>query len=497
MSLLRTRSAARERIDSCADFERVTTLLAELEAARDLRELRALFVRRLVAAFGLPYACHYAYRPETETLYFSSDDGPLARQLAVDEAAPDSPAAGAIRTARPIFVAELRAAHDVRSRKALAAGAQGAAWLPVVVDGVARAVVEAFFPQPLSAQRRRALAQLPIGLTAQIHRAELFECERREQAELAAKVDLILAAVRSAAAGDLTVEVPVRGTDAIGQLGEYLGSFLGDLRQKVATIGQHSAGLAGAASELSATATQLSAGSEETSVQSKVVSDASSAVSASIQTAAAAAEQMSASIREIARNAAEASRVATEGADVAGETEATVNSLGSSSAEVGKVIDVITAVAAQTNLLALNATIEAARAGEAGKGFAVVASEVKELARETGQATEDISGRIAAIQKDVDGTVRAIGRISEIVATINDLQSTIASAVEQQTATTNEIARSVTDAAAGADQINGNIHAVAEVAETGAAGAAQTESAAGEVAKLAENLQALVVKFTV
>src|SRR5690606_26053119 len=124
--------------------------------------------------------------------------------------------------------------------------------------------------------------------------------------------------------------------------------------------------------------------------------------------------------------------------------------LSESSAQIGEVIDVITSIAAQTNLLALNATLEAARAGEAGKGFAVVANEVKELAKQTSLATDEIGTRIAAIQRDSSGAVEAIGRIQEVIARVADLQTTIASAVEEQTATTNEISRSVTDAARGA-----------------------------------------------
>ena len=184
--------------------------------------------------------------------------------------------------------------------------------------------------------------------------------------------------------------------------------------------------------------------------------------------------------------------VATEAVKVADDTSATVNKLGESSVEIGNVIKVITSIAQQTNLLALNATIEAARAGEAGKGFAVVANEVKELAKQTATATEDISQRIEAIQKDTGGAVDAIGRIGEIINRINDIQNTIASAVEEQTATTNEIARSANEAATGSTEIARNVSSVSKAAQDTSHGANSTLSAAQELAKLSAELKQVV-----
>jgi methyl-accepting chemotaxis protein len=169
--------------------------------------------------------------------------------------------------------------------------------------------------------------------------------------------------------------------------------------------------------------------------------------------------------------------------------------LGESSAEIGQVIKVITSIAQQTNLLALNATIEAARAGEAGKGFAVVANEVKELAKETAKATEDISRKIEAIQTDTKGAVDAIGQISGIINQINDISSTIASAVEEQTATTNEIARNVQEGAKGGAQVTENIASVAQAAKSTTQGANDTQTAAGELARMAAELQKVVSRF--
>ena len=193
----------------------------------------------------------------------------------------------------------------------------------------------------------------------------------------------------------------------------------------------------------------MAANAEETSAQANVVSAASEQVSKNVQTVATGVEEMNSSIREIAKNATESARVAGQAVSAADTANKTISKLGESSSEIGKVIKVITSIAEQTNLLALNATIEAARAGEAGKGFAVVANEVKELAKETAKATEDIGHKIEAIQADTRGAVDSIQQIGKVIAQINDISNTIASAVEEQTATANEMSRNVGEAAKG------------------------------------------------
>ncbi len=324
---------------------------------------------------------------------------------------------------------------------------------------------------------------------------EAGERERAQAEELRTKVDSILAVVNAAADGDLTREVTIEGEDAIGQMGVGLGQFFQELRVTVGSIAGNASSLGGSAEELTAVSSEMNANAEETAVQANVVSAAAEQVSKNVQTVATGVEEMSASIREIAGNATQAAKVAQEAVKVAENTNQTITKLGESSCEIGKVIKVITSIAEQTNLLALNATIEAARAGEAGKGFAVVANEVKELAKETAKATEEIGQKIDAIQSDTRNAVDAINQISQVIDQINDISNTIASAVEEQTATTNEISRNVAEAAKGSGEIAQNITSVAKAAESTTQGAGNTQQAAAELSRMAAELQQLVSRF--
>jgi methyl-accepting chemotaxis protein len=299
-------------------------------------------------------------------------------------------------------------------------------------------------------------------------------------------------ALRALAIRDLTAPVNVHSRDEIGQMSDALRQAQQSLREAMRSLSGSSSTLASSAEELTAVSDQVASSATATSERSTSAAATAEQVSRNVQTVAAAAEQMSTSIREIASNSTEAARVAQAATDEATAAQQTVAKLGDSSREIGEVLKVITSIAEQTNLLALNATIEAARAGEMGKGFAVVASEVKDLAQETGRATEDISNRVQAIQGNTDAAVTAIERISGIISDINSYQATIASAVEEQSATTAEITRNVNEAAMGSTGIAQNISSVASESQTTTAGAGETQRAAGDLARMSVELKQLV-----
>ena len=279
------------------------------------------------------------------------------------------------------------------------------------------------------------------------------------------------------------------------ELTDNVNTMAANLTEQVKKIAQVAITVAKSSEEMMAESQTMSQASQETSTQAESVSSSAEQVSANVQSVATGVDEMTTSIQEIAKNATNAAQVATTAVETAETTNETIGKLGISSTEIGNVIKVITSIAQQTNLLALNATIEAARAGEAGKGFAVVANEVKELAKQTASATEDISQKIEAIQGDAKGAVEAIGQITTIINQINDIQNTIASAVEQQTATTNEIARNVNQAAEKSSGIADNIISLAQAAQSTNNSAAKTQQSATELSKTAGDLQALVNQF--
>lgn len=295
--------------------------------------------------------------------------------------------------------------------------------------------------------------------------------------------------------GDLTQRVNQATGDELGEMGKWFNTFMVKLEGLIVQVAKSTEGVTDSSEKLFTVSHDMGVGAEETSVQANVVAAASEQVTRNLQTVAAATEEMTASIGEIARNATAAAGVAGLAVERATVANAAMGRLGESSTEIGKVIRVIGSIAHQTKLLALNATIEAARAGAAGKGFAVVANEVKDLANETAKATTQISDRIDAIRKSTDEALQVIGDVTKIIGQMHDISTTIASAVEQQTATTREIARNVTEAAIGESQVSENIASVATAARGTSGGAQSTQAAAGKLAGMAVELQRIVGVF--
>jgi methyl-accepting chemotaxis protein len=308
----------------------------------------------------------------------------------------------------------------------------------------------------------------------------------------------MLAQIEEIAAKNLEIDdVQVDSDDEIGRACLALNTMRNSLADVIQLITDTARRVASASDELFAARQQITANSVETSAQANIVSEAAQRVSQNLQTLSSGAEEMASTIQSIAGHAHEAASVARGAVQTARAANATVAKLGNSSAEIGEVIKVITAIAQQTNLLALNATIEAARAGEAGKGFAVVANEVKELAKQTAKSTGDISRKIAAIQSDTKGAVEAIGTIAGVIDQINDISGTIAAAVEEQSATTNEMRRNVDEAATGAGEISASIGGVARVADGTSTLAQESQMAAQELAEVAKLLSGLMAQFKI
>jgi methyl-accepting chemotaxis protein len=321
---------------------------------------------------------------------------------------------------------------------------------------------------------------------------------------------------------DLTRRVE-ESSDELGELAHWFNVFIERIQNILQQVSQTSVSLSGASEQLAMTAVSLASGAEQTGQQSSKASAAAEQMSqrisaiattseqmaANVRSVAAATEEMTSTINEIARNAEQSANVADRAARLAEVSNERVGGLGHAANEIGKVIEVIQDIAEQTNLLALNATIEAARAGDAGKGFAVVASEVKDLAKQTASATDDIRRRIEGIQNSTGDAVDSIREITSVITNVNDVARTIAAAVEEQSITTREISQNVSQAASATDEvvcgvtqsatasrgITENIAGVDDGARQTALAASDTKSAGAEVARLATELNGMVSQF--
>jgi methyl-accepting chemotaxis protein len=338
-------------------------------------------------------------------------------------------------------------------------------------------------------------------------------------------INRVVAGLRDAAEGegDLTIRLAINSRDEVGELAKWFNVFIEKLQGIIKEIAGGVQTLSSSSTELSAISEQMTQGIQNVSEKSNTVSVAAEEMSANMNTVAAAMEQsatntnmvataseeMSSTIGEIARNAEKARGISNEAAHKAASASANMDQLGLAAKSIGKVIETITEISEQVNLLALNATIEAARAGDAGKGFAVVANEIKELAKQTAAATQDIKDKIGAIQGTTSMTVGQITEITQVITTVNEVVGNIATAVEQQSAATKEVATNVAQASRGIQEVNENVNQSSSVAgeisrdiagvtvsmNEMSTSSSQVNLSAQELSQLSEHLKQMVDQF--
>ena len=340
-------------------------------------------------------------------------------------------------------------------------------------------------------------ASWTIGVTALAMAVAIAMLNLRIVREIVERVQASVAAAERLAQGDLTIRLDDRRSDELGELAESMNRAIVEMSRIIGGLSENAHMLTGSAGELAAAAEQVTQASNATRERATNVSASAEEVQQSASVVASSTEQIAVATQEVTRNLTIAAGIATEGVQLSSDMRVALDKLSRSSADIGAITKVISAIAQQTNMLALNATIEAARAGAAGKGFAVVANEVKELARQTETATEDIGRKVGVIHDDMKDAARALERLGAAIGRVDEVAQTLAAAMEEQSVTRSQISYTTAEVAKATGSIAADAAQMAAVAEQSAAAATQTRQAANELLSLADSLGQTVQAFVI
>lgn len=492
--------------DAQLNMQAMCEVVGAISKIRTVEESATQILRALRSAFHWAYGSYFELDEATQRMRFKIDSGVGREGFAqatqkVEFAHGQGMVGKAWSSEDLIYIPNVQVEPGfLRAQAAVAASYFSATAIPVKVDGQVVGVLEMFSSTHDQMTEMRLLALRNSSSMMGYTLERMIETERclrteRNSAELSRRVESILGVINRNSAGDLTVTSGDDGADSLGQVSSALDQMVKGLRASLQEIHQHSLTLGGAAEELTAVSSSVQSQSQESTRQATLAAQGTMQVLASMSSVAAAAEEMSVNTREIQTSVELAASVSAKAVDRAQQANKTISSLGMSSKDIGKVIKVIHSLAQQTNLLALNATIEAARAGEAGRGFAVVAHEVKELARETALATEDITAKVETIQKDTVAAIGDITKVVEIIEEIYEVAETISNAVKEQGVASNEVSQNAASAAQGASDVSEAVKEVANQQGVSQVAAEETLTASRSLATLAVQLNNLLSRF--